>query len=129
MKTTARGIVGAIMIAVVLSGCGSAQSFTGVLTGQAWSCSLGRQVSSTTVYVFASIYAREDSAALQRVTHFGVDSGEHVVATQRVASGDTYRFDLHPGHYIVYDSEVGSARLVTVVGQGLARADFSRSCF
>jgi hypothetical protein len=122
-------MVGTIIIGVVLSGCGSAQPSTGVLTGQAWSCSLGRPVSPTTVYVFTSDYVGEDSAALERVDNLGVDSGEHVVASHRVASGDTYRFVLNPGHYIVYDSGVGSARLVTVVGDGMARADFSRSCF
>jgi hypothetical protein len=127
MKSMARGVVGAMIIAMGLSGCGSSPPSTGVLTGQAWSCSLGH-VSSTTVYVFTSIYVGEDSAALQRVNNLGVDSGEHVKATQVVTSGDTYRFVLRPGRYVVYDSGVGSARLVTVASKGMTRADFSHSC-
>jgi hypothetical protein len=122
-------MVGTIFVAMVLSGCSSARPSTGVLTGQAWSCSMGRQVSSTTVYVYASIYAGEDSAALQRVNSLGVYSGEHVVATQRVTSGRTYHFAVHPGRYVVFDSGEGSARLVTVTGGDVARADFQLSCF
>ena len=80
------------------------------------------------MYVYTSIYAGEDSAALQRVNSLGTDSGEHLVVMQRVVSGDTYHFVLQPGRYVVYDSGVGSARLVTVVGEGIVRADFSRSC-
>ena len=127
MKSMAVGAVGAMVIAVGLSACGAASPSTGVLTGQAWSCSLGRRA-STTVYVFTSIYAGEDSAALQRVNSLGVDSGEHVKATQRVTSGGTYRFVLRPGRYVVYDSGAGSARLVTVASKGMTRADFSHSC-
>jgi hypothetical protein len=128
MNTAGRGMVGVLIVAVVMSGCGVAPPSPGVLTGQAWSCSLGRQVSSTTVYVFTSIYAGEDNAALQRVNSLGVDSGEHVKATQRVTSGDTYHFVFRPGRYVVYDSGAGSARLVTVASKEMARADFSRSC-
>lgn len=128
MKSVAWGLVAAMGIAVVLSGCGSSSPTTGVLMGRAWSCSFGKQVSSTTVYVFASIYAGKDSAALQRVNSLGVDSGERVVATQRMVSGDKYRFVLRPQKYVVYDSGAGFARLVTVTSDGTARADFPHSC-
>jgi len=124
----ARGVVGATIIAVALSGCGASPPTAGVVTGRAWSCSFGKQVSSTTVYVFASIYAGKDSAALQRVNSLGVDSGERVVATQRMVSGDKYRFVLRPQKYVVYDSGAGFARLVTVTSDGTARAEFPQSC-
>ena len=128
MKSMARGVVGAILTAVGLSACGSSPPTPGVLTGQAWSCTSGRQVASTIVYVFASLYAGEDGAALQRVNSLGVDSGEHIVATQQVASGHTYHFVLQPQHYVVYNTGTGFARLVTVTSEGVARASFPRSC-
>ena len=124
----AGGVVGALIVVVGLSGCGSSPPTTGVLTGQAWSCSFGREVSSTTVYVFASIYAGKETAALQRVNSLGTDSGERVVAKQRVTSGDKYRFVLRPGRYVVYNSGTGLPRLVTLSSEAMTRVDFPHSC-
>jgi hypothetical protein len=120
MMKLVQGIFGAAMIVVVLSGCDSTTPSTGVLTGQAWGCV---SVIPPKVQVYASIYAGEDEAALQRVESLGVDSGERLVATQRVArSGGTYRFVLHSGRYVVYDWSSDFARLVTVADGGTTRA-------
>jgi len=126
MMTLVRGMVGAAITVVVLSGCGSTTPSTGVLTGQAWGC---MSVIPPTVQVYASIYPDEDGAALQRIESLGVDSGEHLVATEKVAlSDDTYRFVLHPGRYIVYDGSTDVARLVSVAGGGTTRALLPRAC-
>jgi hypothetical protein len=128
MKSMIRSLLGATVIAVALSACSAASPAAGVLTGRAWSCTFGRRVSSTTVYVFASNYPGQDGATLQRVNSLGVDSGERLIATQRVISGHQYRFVVRPQRYVVYDSGSGFARLVIVTSEGTTRADFTHSC-
>ncbi len=128
VKLMARAVVvvGVVSIALGLSGCGPVPPSTGVLTGRAWGC---MSVIPPTVQVYASIYAGEDNAALQRVESLGVDSGEHLVASQKVArSGDTYRFVLHSGRYVLYNWSTDVARLVTVAGGGTTRAILPRAC-
>lgn len=128
VKLMARGlvVVGVMAIALGFSGCGAAPPSTGVLTGRAWGC---MSVIPPTVQVYASIYAGEVNAALQRVQSLGDDSGERLVATQKVAtSGDTYRFVLHSGRYVVYDWSTDFARLVTVAGGGTTHAILPQAC-
>jgi len=126
MMTLVRIMVGAAIIIAVLSGCGSTTPSTGVLTGRAWGC---MSVVPPTVQVYASLYAGEDAAALQRVESLGADSGEDLVATQKVArAGDTFRFVLHSGRYVVYDWSTDFARLVTVAGGGTTRALLPQDC-
>jgi hypothetical protein len=96
---------------LVLAGCSSGAATKGVLTGRAWRCLSSGAV---TVEVFGSLYPGQWTAALQRVSTFGADSGEPLVASQRMPSGGTYRFPLPAGRYVV-DGAV-PARLITVVG-------------
>jgi len=76
-------VVGVVINAVALSGCGAASPTTGVLTGQVEPCTLYAAGQQTTV----TVYARE-----------------RVVATQRLpGAGTTFRFSLPAGRYLVKD--------------------------
>jgi hypothetical protein len=76
-------VVGVVIIAVALSGCGAASPTTGVLTGVVAPCTLYAARHPTTV----TVYARE-----------------HLVATQRLpGAGAAFRFSLAAGRYLVKD--------------------------
>ena len=80
----ARGMVGVMAIAVALSGCGSAPTTTGILTGRVAACTMFAYRQPTTVTVYA---------------------GEHLVATQRLpGAGRTFRFSLPARRYLVKDA-------------------------
>lgn len=64
--------------------------------------------------MYGTLYPRNWSAALERVSTLGIDSGEPLVASRRIPSGGTYRFTLPAGRYVVAGAV--QARLVTVMG-------------
>jgi hypothetical protein len=95
MKSVARGVVGAVIVAAALSGCGSSPPSTGVLTGRVAACTLFAARHPTTV----TVYARE-----------------HLVATQRLpGAGTAFRFSLPAGRYLLKDA-TGSYPVVVSKG-------------
>jgi hypothetical protein len=77
-------VVGVVIIAVALSGCGAASPTTGVLTGRVAPCTLYAARHRTTVTVYAH---------------------ERLVATQRLPTArTTFRFSLPAGRYLVKDA-------------------------
>jgi hypothetical protein len=91
-----RAIIGAMIIAVALSGCGSSPPTTGVLTGRVAACTLYAARHPTTVTVYAH---------------------ERLVATQRLpGAGMTFRFTLPTGPYLVKDA-TGSYPVVVSKGR------------
>lgn len=84
MKSMARGVVAAMLVAVVLAACSTPPPTTGVLTGQVAACTLYAFKHPTTVTVYAH---------------------NLLVATQRLqGAGRTFRFSLPGGSYLVKDA-------------------------
>jgi hypothetical protein len=96
---------------LAISACSSGEASKGVLTGRAWSC---MTVHPVTVQVYGTLYPGKWSAALERVSSLGADSGEPLVASRQIPSGGTYHFTLAAGRYVVAGAV--PARLVTVIG-------------
>jgi len=103
------------LIATMLMGCSTAAAPSGVLTGKAWPCIgiviTGHSLPQATVSVY---------------------SGVHLVATQKVAAGGTYRLKLHPGRYLVTnagrDIPSSSAHEVSLSSRSVTRVNLPDLC-
>lgn len=84
MKSVVRAAVGAMIVAVSMSGYASSPPNIGVLTGRVAACTLFAARHATTV----TVYARD-----------------RVVATKRLpGAGTTFRFSLTAGRYLLKDA-------------------------
>src|ERR1700730_4694612 len=90
------GVVGVMIIAVALSGCGSSPPATGIVTGRVAACTAFSTNHPTTVYV----YKDQSLVATQRLPHAGL----------------SYRFSLPVGRYLV--KGIASTLYPVVVSKG-----------